>query len=114
MRDRLRDLLLDGVADLRLNGHPIERLPGNLHVSVGFIEGAGLLTALRPLALSSGSACMSEGLAPSHVLRAIGLDAAWIHGSLRFGLGRMTTPEDVDHAAARVISTIQRIHARAA
>lgn len=114
LRDRLRDLLVDGIPDLRLNGHPEARLPGNLHVSIGFIEGAGLLTALRPLALSSGSACMSEALTPSHVLQAIGLDAAWIHGSLRFGLGRGTTPEDVDQAAARVISTIQRIRARAA
>lgn len=114
LRDRLRALLADGVAHLRFNGHPEDRLPGNLHVSVGFIEGAGLLTALRPLALSSGSACMSEALEPSHVLRAIGLDPAWIHGSLRFGLGRDTTPEDVDHAAARVISTIQSIRARAA
>ncbi|MGK0362816.1 MAG: cysteine desulfurase [Bradymonadia bacterium] len=113
LRDRLRDLLVEGIPNLRLNGHPEARLPGNLHVSIGFIEGAGLLTALRPLALSSGSACMSEALKPSHVLGAIGLDAEWIHGSLRFGLGRSTTTEDVDHAAARVISTIQRIRARA-
>lgn len=114
LRDALRDRLLAGVDHLRINGHPTERLPGNLHLSVGFLEAKGLLTALRPLALSSGSACTSGTLEPSHVLQAIGLPGAWIDGSLRFGLGRSTTAAQIAAVADRVISTIHGLRAHAA
>lgn len=114
LRDQLWARLVDGVPHLRLNGHPTERLPGNLHVSVGFLEGSGLLTALRPMALSSGSACTSGTLEPSHVLKALSLESGWIDGSLRFGLGRSTTAEQISAAAGHIISTIHGLRAHAA
>lgn len=114
LRDLLRDRLDAGLPDLTVNGHPTMRLPGNLHVSVGVLQGDSLLPALRPLAVSSSSACMSDDLQPSHVLRALGLASERIHGSLRFGLGRSTTAEQVTAAAEHIISTIHGLRARAA
>lgn len=111
LRDRLWRRLAGQLPEIRLNGHPTNRLPGNLHVSARVPQEAALLSALRPLALSSGSACASDALGPSHVLQAIGLDREWMHGSLRFGLGRDTRTADVDRAAEQVISTIQRMRA---
>lgn len=114
LRDRLWQTLVAALPDARRNGPAIDRLPGNLHVSLSVPQEAALLSALRPLAVSSGSACAGDSLAPSHVLTAIGLDPAQMHGSVRFGLGRGTRVEDVDRAAEQVISTIQRMRAPAA
>ncbi len=99
---RLRDKLIAGltaVPDVKLNGHPEKRLPGNVNVSVKYVEGESLILSLdlRGIAVSSGSACTSGSLDPSHVLIAMGLDHLQAHGSLRLTLGRDTTEEDIDY-----------------
>lgn len=109
LRDRLWQSLaqLDGV---RLNGHPRRRLPGNLNISVEGVDGQALLLGLQPhLAVSSGSACTSTEMAPSHVLMALGHSANLAYASVRFGLGRFTTEDEVDRAAAVAIATIQSL-----
>jgi cysteine desulfurase len=112
LRDRLWARLtreLDGVA---LNGHPQQRLPGNLHVSFEGVEGEALLMAVPGLALSLGSACTSASREPSHVLRALGLPAARALGSLRISLGRPTTEEEVERAATCLVEAVRRLRAR--
>lgn len=99
----LRDRLLDGVraiGGVHVNGTMDARLPNNLHLSFDGVDGEALLLSVKELALSSGSACTSATLEPSHVLRAMGLSAEHLHGSLRFGLGRPTTDADIDTAIA--------------
>lgn len=108
LRDALQAALVAHLDGLWVNGHPQHRLPGALHVSVDGV-GGGLLPALRGLALSSGSACMSDPPEPSHVLRAIGLTPERAHASLRFGLGRGTTRADVDAAAAQVVAAVHAL-----
>ena len=99
LRDKLMQGILDNVPDIKLNGHPMERLPGNVNVSVRYVEGESLLLNLdmKGIAASSGSACTSGSLDPSHVLLAMGLDHATAHGSLRLTLGMGTTEADVDY-----------------
>lgn len=112
---RLRDYLIRGlverVPDLRLNGHPTKRLPNNVNVAVQYIEGEGMLLSLDMLgvAASSGSACASGSLEPSHVLRAIGLPFDIAHGSIRFSLGRMTTKDDIDFVLERFPPIVERL-----
>ena len=108
LRDALWAHLSSGLARLRRNGDPEGGLPGNLSVSFEDIDGDKLLLALPDLALSTGSACSSADPAPSHVLLAIGHDAALAKATLRFGLGRFTTAEEVDRAAARVVAEVRR------
>jgi cysteine desulfurase len=95
---RLRDGIFESVPDVRLNGHPERRLPGNLNICVEGIEGEAMLLCLdaNGVCVSSGSACTTGSLEPSHVLLAIGLPAEVAHGSLRFSLGRENTREEVD------------------
>ena len=105
----LRKRLWEGMArisGLRLNGHPEARLPGALNVSVEGVDGETLLLSLRDLALSSGSACNSESIEPSYVLRAIGVPDSLAHSALRICCGRFTTQEDVDHALAHLEAVI--------
>lgn len=99
LRDRLRDGLLQSIPHSRLNGHPEKRLSNNVNVSLRFIEGEALLLSLdlAGISASSGSACTSGSLDPSHVLLAIGLPHEIAHGSLRFTLGPDTTEADVDY-----------------
>ncbi len=100
---KLRDRLIDGVKNrisyIKLNGHPTERHPGNVNLSFEFIEGESLLLSLdlKGIAASSGSACTSGSLDPSHVLMAIGLTHEIAHGSLRLTIGDFTTEQDVDY-----------------
>jgi cysteine desulfurase len=112
---RLRDQLHEGFAasldDIHLNGHPTERLAGNLNLSFAYVEGESLLMALDDVAVSSGSACMSATLEPSYVLRAIGVDDELSHTSLRFGLGRFNTSEEVEQVIARVVEEVTRLRA---
>jgi cysteine desulfurase len=108
-RERLRAAIVGGLPEVTLNGHPTQRLPGNLNLAFAGVEGESLLLALSEVALSSGSACTSASLEPSHVLRAIGLPDELAHGSLRFGLGRSTTAEEVDAVAARVVAAVTRL-----
>lgn len=108
-RDRLWQNLqtLDGIT---LNGHPTQRLPGNLNISVEGVDGQALLMGLQPfIAISSGSACSSAKIAPSHVLKAIGRSDQLAYASLRFGIGRFNRLEEIDQVSDRVISTIQAL-----
>jgi cysteine desulfurase len=106
----LRELLLKriqaGLSGVLLNGHPKQRLPANLNLSFEGVDGDRLLLALTDLGISSGSACASSGSEPSHVLRALGRSESLARASLRFGLGRGTTREEVEHAAARVVEEV--------
>ncbi|MEM9484366.1 MAG: cysteine desulfurase family protein [Cyanobacteria bacterium P01_F01_bin.116] len=106
----LRSQLLNQLSDIHLNGHPTQRLPGNLNVSFDGIDGPSLLLGVQPVvALSSGSACSSASTAPSHVLKALGRTDQQAYASLRFGLGRFTTKQDIDRAAQAVIETVQML-----
>jgi cysteine desulfurase len=109
LRDRLHALLTAELDDVMLNGHPDERLPGNLHLSFGGVDGAALLAGLNGLAVSSGSACTSADPEPSHVLRAMGVPEPLSLASLRFGIGRFTTADEIDRAAEIVIAAVQRL-----
>lgn len=105
---------LSTLSGLHLNGHPDQRLPGNLNISVEGVDGQALLLGLRSLvALSSGSACSTASTAPSHVLTALGRAEALAYASLRFGLGRFTTANDIDQVATGAIATIQALRGRA-
>lgn len=111
----LRDRLYDGLAarvELRLNGHPTNRLPGNLNLSFPEVDGEALMMALRDLAVSSGSACTSAEPEPSHVLQALGLDEALARASLRFGLGRFTTADEIEFAIESVAQAVVRLRGR--
>lgn len=113
---RLRDRLWAGVRDLpgvRLNGHPHDRVCGHLNLAFAGLDGEMLLLGLRELAISSGSACTSASLSPSHVLRAIGLDEATALASLRLSLGRYTTGAEVDRAVAHIGEVVTRLYAKA-
>ncbi len=109
LRDRLQRAILDRVSDVRLNGHPEERLPHSLNLSFAYVEGEALLMALDEVAVSSGSACTSEKKEPSHVLRAMGLGDDLAATSIRFGLGRFNTEAEVDTVAAQVIAAVDRL-----
>jgi cysteine desulfurase len=111
LRERLfRGLVqkLDGVA---LNGHPEQRLPGNLNVSFAGVQGGALLVSLRQIAVSSGSACTSASPEPSYVLKALGVDDDLAHASIRFGIGRFNTAEEIDFAVEEVARNVKRLRA---
>lgn len=112
LRDRLWDGLSAQVSGLTLNGAPAgERLPGNLNVSAACVDGEALMTNLKEIAVSSGSACTTAEPEPSHVLRAMGVSESLSKASLRFGLGRFTTPEEIEFAIGYVARTIARLRA---
>ncbi len=110
----LRDKLIEGllkIDEVVLNGHPEERLPGNVNVSFKYIEGEAILLSLdmEGIAASSGSACSSGSLDPSHVLSAIGLDHQTAHGSIRFSLGRGNSETDIDYVLEKVPAVVDRL-----
>jgi cysteine desulfurase len=109
LRDRLQAAIMSGLDDVYLNGHPTQRLPNNLNISFAYVEGESLLMGVKEIALSSGSACTSATLEPSYVLRALGVGSDLAHSSIRFGLGRFTTEEEVDYTAKRIIETVTRL-----
>ena len=122
LRERLWEGLSSQLDELYVNGHPVHRLPGNLNVSFAYVEGESLLMGLNgstspiavggstpPIAVSSGSACTSATLEPSYVLKALGVGDDLAHTSIRFGLGRFNTVEDVDYVAARVTHEVRRL-----
>ncbi|MBC6404427.1 MAG: aminotransferase class V-fold PLP-dependent enzyme [Rhodospirillales bacterium] len=113
LQRRLRGALRAGLPALRFNGHPQRRLPGNLNVTFPGVDAQALLRAVPQLALSTGSACSSASVEPSYVLRAIGLDEAAARASVRIGLGRTTTQDDVDRAAALLIAAASALQAAA-
>jgi cysteine desulfurase len=111
LRERLRRGIQEQVSDVILNGHPSERLSGNLNLSFAGVKGEALLMALRDVAVSSGSACTTASLEPSYVLKALGLDDELAYGSLRFGLGRFNTEEEVDEVIREVVRVVNYLRA---
>ena len=94
---------------LVVNGSREHRLPGNLNISFAYVEGEAMMMAIKDVAVSSGSACTSASLEPSYVLRAMGLDEELAHSSIRFGIGRFNTPEEIDYVASLVITQVNRL-----
>jgi cysteine desulfurase len=109
LRERLRQALLQQLDDVGINGDATKRLPGNLNMSFAYIEGESLMMGLKEIAVSSGSACTSASLEPSHVLKAIGLEDSLAHASIRFGIGRFNTPDEIDYTAKRVTEEVLRL-----
>ncbi|MDB5108239.1 MAG: iscS, partial [Candidatus Binatus sp.] len=101
--------LFERLDEIYVNGHPTERLPGNLNVSFAYVEGESLLMGINDIAVSSGSACTSATLEPSYVIRALGIDEELAHSSIRFGLGRFNTEEEVDYVTDRVSKEVKRL-----
>ncbi|NLK44063.1 MAG: cysteine desulfurase NifS [Tissierellia bacterium] len=112
---KLRDMLIDKIKSnidyIRLNGHPVKRLPGNVNICFQFIEGESLLLSLDMvgIAASSGSACTSGSLDPSHVLLAIGLSHEIAHGSLRLTLGDFNTEDEIDYVVEKLVKIVERL-----
>lgn len=106
---RLIDKIRTALPQVIRNGDEVETYPGCVNLSFAFVEGESLLMALKDIALSSGSACTSASLEPSYVLRAIGTEEDLAHSSIRFGLGRFTTVEEVDYTAEKCIKHVERL-----
>jgi len=109
LRDKLKHAILSRLDDTFVNGSMARRLPNNLNLSFAGVEGDALLMGINDVAVSSGSACTTATLEPSHVLRALGVSEDLAHSSIRFGLGRFNTEEEVDYVANRVVETVKRL-----
>jgi cysteine desulfurase len=109
LRKRLHEGIGDQLDHVFLNGHANERLPGNLNLSFAYVEGEALMMEIRDVAVSSGSACTSANLEPSYVLRALGVGDELAHSSIRFGLGRFNTREEVDYVIQDVVRAVRRL-----
>jgi cysteine desulfurase len=109
LREKLRRGIQDAIDETYVNGHMEHHLPGNLNISFNYVEGESLLMGLKDIALSSGSACTSASLEPSYVLKALGVGDELAHSSLRFGIGRFTTEEEIDYVINRVIHEVSRL-----
>jgi len=109
LRDRLYRGITEKLPEVYLNGDLTYRLPGNLNLSFAYVEGEGLMMGIKDLAVSSGSACTSASLEPSYVLRALGVNEELAHTSIRFGLGRFTTVDEIDMAVEQVVSAVNRL-----
>ncbi|MFO7695207.1 MAG: IscS subfamily cysteine desulfurase [Vicinamibacterales bacterium] len=109
MRDRLNRKLHAALDELYINGSMEHRLPGNLNISFAYVEGESLLMGINDVAVSSGSACTSASLEPSYVLKALGAGDELAHSSIRFGLGRFNTDEEVDYVVAKLVSVVSKL-----
>lgn len=109
LANRLVQKIMSEIPDVIMNGDPEQRYPGCVNLSFAYVEGESLLMALKDVALSSGSACTSASLEPSYVLRAIGADEDLAHSSIRFGIGRFTSEEEVDYTAEKCIHQVRRL-----
>jgi len=109
LRERLRKGIEARVRNVSVNGSLEHRLPGNLNISFAFVEGEAMMMALKDVAVSSGSACTSASLEPSYVLRALGVGEEMAHSSIRFGLGRFTTEEEVDYVVGLVADKVKKL-----
>jgi cysteine desulfurase len=109
LREKLRNQLWKNLDSIQLNGSLEHRLPGNLNVSFAFVEGEALIMAIKDVAVSSGSACTSASLEPSYVLHAMGIGDDLAHSSIRFGLGRFTTEEEVDFVIDLVTTKVNKL-----
>lgn len=109
LRNRLRDRLLAELDEVVVNGSMEHRLPGNLNISFLNVDGEALMTAVKDVAVSSGSACHSDKVDPSHVLKAMGLSDEAAGSTIRFGLGRFNTEAEVDYVAARFVDAVKKL-----
>jgi len=109
LRDKLKDRLLASLDEVYINGTMEHRLPNNLNISFAYVEGESLLMGINDVAVSSGSACTSATLEPSYVLKALGAGDDLAHSSIRFGLGRFNTEEEVDYVAEKVIDVVKKL-----
>src|SRR5262249_15581327 len=109
MREKLREGICSKVEEVHLTGHPTERLPGNLNLSFAYVEGEALMMGIKDVAVSSGSACTSASLEPSYVLKALGVGDELAHSSIRFGLGRFSTDEEVDFVINDVVKAVSHL-----
>jgi cysteine desulfurase len=109
LRERLRHGLQSQISDTFVNGSLEHRLPGNLNISFAYVEGEAMLMGLKDVAVSSGSACTSASLEPSYVLRALGVAEEMAHTSIRFGLGRFNTEEEVDYVIKLVVDKVKKL-----
>jgi len=109
MRDKFKATLMESLDEVYVNGHETQRLPGNLNVSFPYVEGESLIMGLKDVAVSSGSACTSASLEPSDGLKAMGRGDELAHSSIRFGLGRFTTQEEVDFVAEKTVEVVNRM-----
>ena len=109
LRTRFEKTVFDALDHVHLNGHPEHRLPACSNLSFAYVEGESMIMGISDLAVSSGSACTSASLEPSHVLQAMGVGDELAHSSIRFGFGRFTTQEEVDFAAEQVIAAVKRL-----
>ncbi len=109
LRDRLKDQLMSQLDETFINGSMVHRLPHNINISFAYVEGESLLMGINDVAVSSGSACTSATLEPSYVLKALGVGEDLAHTSIRFGIGRFNTEEEVDYVVARVVETVTRL-----
>jgi cysteine desulfurase len=109
LRDKLKDAIEMGLDDTHINGSLDRRLPHNINISFANVESDALLMGIGDVAVSNGSACTSATIEPSHVLKALGVSDDLAHSSIRFGLGRFNTEEEVDYAATRVVETVKRL-----
>jgi cysteine desulfurase len=111
LRDSLRDGILAELEEVKLNGHPTERLAGNLNLSFAYVDGEALMMAIKDVAVSSGSACTTASPGPSHVLKALGLDDDLARSSIRFGLGRFNTEDEIKYVIAEVVRAVRHLRA---
>jgi len=109
LRDKLKDRLVAELDEVFINGSMEHRLPNNLNISFAYVEGESLLMGINDIAVSSGSACTSATLEPSYVLKALGVGDDLAHTSIRFGLGRFNTGEEVDYAAERIVNVVKKL-----
>ncbi|MDO8836568.1 MAG: IscS subfamily cysteine desulfurase [Vicinamibacterales bacterium] len=109
LRDRLNARLHEGLDELYINGSMEHRLPGNLNISFAYVEGESLLMGINDVAVSSGSACTSASLEPSYVLKGLGAGDELAHSSIRFGIGRFNTEEEVDYVAAKLVDVVSKL-----
>lgn len=109
MRDRLQEGICQALTHVKINGHPSQRLPNTLNMSFAYVEGESLMMKMKDLAVSSGSACTSASLEPSHVLRAIGVADDLAHSSIRFSLGRFNTMEEIDLAIEQTVQAVKEL-----
>jgi cysteine desulfurase len=109
LSDRFYQNITKELSDIYLNGDKAQRYPGNLNLSFAYVEGESMIMAIKELAVSSGSACTSSSLEPSYVLRALGVDEDMAHSSIRFGIGRFNTEEEIDFASIKIIESVRKL-----
>jgi cysteine desulfurase len=109
LRDRLKDRIFSELDEVYINGTMASRLPHNLNISFAYVEGESLLMGINDIAVSSGSACTSATLEPSYVLKALGAGDELAHSSIRFGIGRFNTEEEIDYTADKIIGVVRKL-----